>query len=94
MKNKIHEMVNATRKVYILRHLETNEFICLRQDTKEYVACFTDGDSAQQFREELGLVEYVDVAAMRIGDTPFDNFWLDGDMIGRSLLTTEHARSA
>jgi hypothetical protein len=89
MKN-VHDWVNATRKVHTLRHLETGEFICLRQDTKEYVACFSDGDTARQFREELGLIEFVDVATMRIGDAPFDNFWLDGDMIGRALLT-DHA---
>jgi hypothetical protein len=94
MKNHISEMVDVSQRVYTLRHLETGEFICLRQDGREHMACFSDGDTAIQFREELGLLEHVDIAAMRIGDAPFDHFWLDGEMIGRSVLTSRPAHHA
>ncbi len=79
-------MASATQIVHALRHIETGEYICLRHDAREYVACFSDGDTALQFREELGLIEYVDISAQRLCDAPFDNFWLDGDMIARSML--------
>jgi hypothetical protein len=93
MKNHYSEMVDVSRRVHTLRHIETGEYICLRQDGKEYMACFSDGDTAMQFRDELGLLEHVDVASMRIGEAPFDHFWLDGEMIGRSVLTDNAARS-
>lgn len=72
------------QRVYTLRHIETGEFICLRQDGKEHLACFSDGDSALQFRAELGLLEHVDISSERLGDTPFDRFWLNGQMTGRA----------
>jgi hypothetical protein len=87
MKQPMSEMVDVSRRVYSLRHLETGEYICLRQDGREYLACFTDGDSAMQFRAELRLVEHVDITPMRIGEAPFDHFWLDGEMISRAVLT-------
>lgn len=87
-------MADAAKRVHALQHIETGEFICLRQNGKEYLACFTDGDGAYQFRDELNLIEYVDVKRLRLGDAPFDNFWLDGEMIGRGVLTNRHiARS-
>ena len=73
------------QRVYTLRHIETGEFICLRQDGAEHLACFSDGDSAFQFRQELGLLEHVDISAQRLGDTPFDRFWLNGQMTGRAV---------
>jgi hypothetical protein len=79
--------INLSRRVYALRHIETSEYICLRQDNREYMACFTDGDGATQFREELGLVEFVDVSQVRLEDAPFNYFWLDGEMLNRSVLT-------
>jgi CRP-like cAMP-binding protein len=92
MKQRMNNLIDVSQRVYALRHLETGEYICLRQDAREYLACFTDGDSAIQFREELGLVEHVDIAPMRIGEAPFDNFWLNGEMIGRAVLTDSAAR--
>ena len=79
-------MASATQIVHALRHIETGEYICLRHDSREYVACFSDGDTARQFRAELRLIEFVDIAPLKLGDAPFDNFWLDGDMIGRTVL--------
>jgi len=84
-------MADVSQRVYALQHIETGEYICLRQNDKEYLACFTDGDSAYQFRDELGLLEYVDIACMRLGDAPFDNFWMDGEMISRGVLTDRQA---
>jgi hypothetical protein len=91
MKHRIKPMVDVSQRVHALQHIETSEFICLRQGGKEYLACFTDGDSAYQFRDELGLLEYVDIASLRLGDAPFDNFWLDGEMLGRGVLTDHQA---
>ena len=81
-KNKI----NTGQLIFALRHLETGEFICLRHEMLEYLACFSDGDTAFQFREELGLVEHVDVINMRMGEAPFDHFWFDGEMIKQTEL--------
>ena len=92
MKNKITEMVETSQRVYTLKHIETGEYICLRQDGKEYMACFTDGDTAHQFRDELGLLEHVDITALTIGEAPFDQFWLDGEMIGRNVLVESAAQ--
>ena len=94
MKQPMNEMVEVSRRIFTLRHIETGEYICLRQDGREYLACFSDGDSAFQFREELKLLEHVDIAGMRIGEAPFDHFWLDGEMISRSVLTDGTARRA
>ncbi len=73
--------LDADQNVFALRHLETREFICLRHDKREYLAAFSDGDTAFQFREELGLLEHVNIVTMRLGDAPFDQFWLDGEMM-------------
>ncbi len=79
-------MASAMQVVHALKHIETGEFICLRHEEREFMACFSDGDSAMQFREELGLIEHVDIKTMRLGDAPFDHFWLNNEMIGRSVL--------
>ena len=80
----LHEL-NQT--VFVLRHIESGEFICLRQGGREHLACFTDGDSALQFRQELGLLEHVDIASQKLGDTPFDQFWFNGEMASRAVPT-------
>ncbi len=85
-------MVATSQKVYALQHIETGEYICLRQGGREYLACFTDGDTTMQFRVELGLVEHVDLVRMRLSDAPFNNFWLDGETIGRAVLLDETAK--
>ena len=80
--------VDVDQVVFTLRHLETAEYICLRHDAKEYMACFKNAAAAAHFRAELGLVEFVDVAPLRLSDAPFDHYWLDGDMIGRNALAS------
>lgn len=82
----MNPMIDVSQRVYALRHIETSEYICLRQDDLEYLACFNDGDGAMQFREELGLLEFVDIIQVRLEDVPFNHFWLDGDMLNRSVL--------
>jgi len=91
MRHELRPLVDLSQRIYTLRHIETGEYICLRQDKTEYVACFTDGDTAGQFQEELGLIEYVDITPMRLGETPFDHYWLDGEMIGRGALADDSA---
>ena len=93
MKHKPKSLVDISQYVHTLKHIETGEYICLRQNSREYLACFTDGDSAYQFRDELGLLEHVDVLAMCLADAPFQHYWLDGEMISRSVLT-DHSHQA
>lgn len=83
--------VDGSRTVYALRHLESGEYICLRHEGNEYLACSTDGDTASRFREELGLIEHVDIAAMPLGEAPFDHLWLDGDMVAHPVLVGQEA---
>lgn len=92
IRRTMNPMIDVSRRVYALRHIETTEYICLRQDDQEYMACFSDGDAAMQFRDELGLLEFVDVSQIRLDDAPFHHFWLDGEMLSRSVLT-DAARS-
>lgn len=70
--------VSGTERVYALQHLETGEFICLLQEGVDYLACFSDGDTALEFRAALGLQEHVQIHASSIADCPFTHFWLDG----------------
>ncbi len=99
MDNNYHERRLAPEQhIFALRHIETGEFICLRHDLREFLASFSDGDTAFQFREELGLLEHVDIVNLRLGDAPFDQFWLDGEMVeasGRKVPTTaDRSRAA
>jgi hypothetical protein len=97
-KNRNHRgnrgMARASQVAYALRHIETGEYVCLRQSGREYVACFSTGDGAFQFRAELRLTEYVDVAGARLANLPFDYFWLDGEMISRAVVRDDSPRLA
>lgn len=73
--------------VHALRHIETGEYVCLRQSGRDYLACFRAGDNAMEFRARLRLVEHVDIVGFRLGDAPFDYFYLDGVMVSRALVT-------
>jgi hypothetical protein len=68
-------------RIYALRHMESGEFICLLQEGVDYLACFTDGDTALEFRFSLGLTEHVDMCATTIGTSPFSHFWCDGENV-------------
>jgi len=70
--------VSGVERIYALQHLETGEFICLLQDGVDYLACFSDGDTAMEFRSALGLQEHVTIYASIISNCPFTHFWLDG----------------
>ncbi len=94
MKYKLKPLVDLSQRVYTLRHIETGEYICLRQQETEYLACFSDGDTASQFREDVSLIEYVDITPMRLREAPFDHYWLDGEMLGRSVMTNKGATSS
>ncbi len=73
--------VDTKQKIYALQHLETAEFICLLQDGTDYLACFSDGDTALEFRTALNLQEHVDIHVTTIENCPFTHFWLDGQNI-------------
>ena len=79
-------MIDMTRIVYTLRHLETGEYVCLRQEGEEYLAVFSSDDSALRFRSELHLVEFVDTAALRLSSLPFQRYYLDGELLTRPAL--------
>ena len=73
--------IDTNQRIYALQHLETNEFICLLQDGTDYLACFSDGDTALEFRAALGLQEHVDLVCTTLDKSPFRHFWLDGQNI-------------
>ena len=73
--------VDTTQRVYALQHLDTGEYICLMQEGTDYLACFSDGDSALEFRALLGLQEHVDLRSTTLDGSPFRHFWLDGESI-------------
>jgi hypothetical protein len=70
--------VSITQRIYALQHIETAEFICLLQDGTDFLACFSDGDTAIEFRTALGLQEHVDIVSTTVESSPFTHFWLDG----------------
>lgn len=70
--------VSMTQRIYALQHIETAEFICLLQDGVDFLACFSDGDTAIEFRTALGLQEHVDIVSTTVDSSPFTHFWLDG----------------
>ena len=73
--------IDVNQHIYALQHIESREFICMLQDGQDYLACFSDGDTALQFRTELGLQEHVDLFATTLGHSPFRHFWLDGESV-------------
>ncbi len=73
--------IDTTQRVYALQHIDSGEFICLLQEGTDYLACFSDGDSALEFRALLGLQEHVDLAATTLDHSPFSHFWLDGESV-------------
>jgi len=73
--------IDTTQRVFALQHLDSGEFICLLQEGTDYLACFSDGDSALEFRALLGLQEHVDLATTTLDRSPFSHFWLDGESV-------------
>jgi hypothetical protein len=73
--------IDISQRVYALQHLDSGEFICLLQEGTDYLACFTDGDSALEFRTLLGLQEHVDLCTTTLERSPFSHFWLDGESV-------------
>ncbi len=73
--------VNAQQHVYALQHIDSGEYICLLQEGIDYLACFSDGDSALEFRSLLGLQEHVDLCSTTMDRSPFSHFWLDGESV-------------
>jgi hypothetical protein len=71
----------STDRFYGLRHIERGEFICLLYDGVDYIAAFSDGDTAHEFRAELGLIEHVDILPLTLDNCPFGHLWLDGERI-------------
>lgn len=67
-------------EVYCLRHIEDKSFICFKwekQPGKEYLAAFTEAETCRRFREEIGLLEHVDVVVGKLSDLPFEHVWIN-----------------
>ena len=73
--------IDTAQHVYALQHIDSGEFICLLQKGTDYLACFSDGDSALEFRALLGLQEHVDLSTTTLARSPFSHFWLDGESV-------------
>ena len=86
---KLKKEYDLKQPIYGLRHIENGEFICMLQEGEDYLACFSDGDTALQFRAELGLQEHVDLFCTTLERSPFHHFWLDGENV---LLEQETVR--
>lgn len=82
----------ANAWVHALRHIETGEYVCLRQSGSEHLAVFTESDAAVRFRDRMDLLEFVDIVMMRLGDAPFDHFWLDGATVARDASAARSLR--
>ena len=87
-----HLAADDSAWVHALRHIETGEYVCLRQSEGEHLAVFTDGDAALRFRDRMELLEFVDIVMMRLVDAPFDNFWLDGETVTRKTPASARTR--
>jgi hypothetical protein len=84
--NRFRDRNAAGSTVFVLRHMETNEYVCLRQEGVEYMAAFTDERRALDFRQQLRLLEFVDVLSIRLSHAPFDHVYLDGEMLPLSAV--------
>ncbi len=73
--------LDTSQRIFALCHIDSGEFICLLQDGRDYLASFSDGDSALEFRAALGLQEHVDLVSTTPGQSPFRCFWLDGQNV-------------
>ena len=73
--------VDTNQRIFALQHLDSGEYICLLQEGTDYLACFSDGDTALEFRASLGLQEHVDLCPTTIKRSPFSHFWLDGESV-------------
>jgi len=73
--------IDTKQRIYALQHIESGEFICLLQEGVDYLACFTDGDTALELRTALGLQEHVVLFTSTLDNSPFSHFWLDGESI-------------
>ena len=89
MKESFDGVADIAEGVHALRHIETGEYVCLRQSGRDYLACFRAGDNAMEFRDRLKLVEHVDIVGFRLGEAPFDYFYLDGVMVSRALVSAQ-----
>ena len=87
-----HNLAVLLRLVYTLRHIETGEFVCLREGGRDYPVVFTEGASARCFCGTLRLVEFVDISPIRLGSVPFECYYLDGKITSRTRLSEEIVR--
>jgi hypothetical protein len=87
MKAQTKPFLSLTTPVFVLRHLDSGEYICLQHEGDCYLAAFTDGDSATTFRADLGQIEHAEIISARLGDLPTEHFWLDGEMLHRQIFT-------
>lgn len=71
----------ANRYVFVLRHLESQQYICAMHEGEDYVIGFSNGDTAFQFRAELGQQEYAEICSVLVKDFPTRKFWFDSQFV-------------
>ena len=67
-------------RIYTLRHLESQEFVCLIETRTPWLACFTDMDTCLHYRAEIGLRDHCAVVSTTLERIPFTRVWLDGEL--------------
>jgi hypothetical protein len=75
------ETINVTDTIGALKHIESGEYVCLLDDGIDYLCCFSDGDTALEFRASLKLQEHVDLHTTSMQKSPFTHFWFDGEYV-------------
>lgn len=74
----MEQVFSLDQPLYALQHIDTQEYVCMLHNNIDHLVCFTDGDSALQFRADLNLHEYVDMVVTTVNKSPFNSFWLNG----------------
>lgn len=76
--------------VYTLRHLETGQYLSALRNGRNYIICFTDGDSAFAFQTALGTVEHNEIVTLPITAIPDGRMWLDGEFVETTQPVNHH----
>lgn len=79
---------DAARRYYALQHIETGDFICFMKDGRDYLACFSNQDTAREARLVLGLDDHVDVFSVPTDAAHQTRLWLDFECVEAGALAS------
>lgn len=85
MDDKIVVDINLDQPIYALQHIETKQYVCILVDGIDYLVCFTCGDGAISFMEDMRMREHVDLYVTTLNECEFNHFWLDGEFLETRL---------